>query len=102
MKYFRYLFFCMLIFFNNSLRADEMLDLGKKIFYGKGNCSSCHVLSDSASYEGVGQNLYKIKPSLERIMNVVNSGIGVMPSYEGVLSYDEIDSLAFYVYESIN
>ena len=35
-------------------------------------------------------------------MNVVNSGIGVMPSYEGILSYDEIDSLAFYVYESIN
>lgn len=102
MKYFWYLILYSLIVFNNHSYAETMLDLGKKIFYGKGNCSSCHVLSDSASYEGVGQNLYKIKPSLERIMNVVNSGIGVMPSYEGILSYDEIDSLAFYVYESIN
>ena len=90
----------MLIFFNNSTRADEMLDLGKKIFYGKGNCSSCHVLSNSESSGEVGQNLNQIKPSMERIMRVVNGGIGVMPSYEGVLSYDEIDSLSFFIYES--
>jgi len=101
MKYFKYSLFCILIFFNNSLSADEMFNLGKKIFYGKGNCSSCHVLSDSVSDEGVGQNLNKIKPSIERIMSAVNGGIGVMPSYDGVLSYDEIDSVSFYVYERV-
>ena len=100
MKYYKYLVFYILIFFNSYSLADEMLDLGKKVFYGKGNCSSCHVLSDSESSGGVGQNLNQIKPSLERIMSVVNGGIGVMSSYEGVLSYDEIDSLSFFIYEN--
>lgn len=100
MKYFGYLILYSLIVFNNHSYAETMLDLGKKIFYGKGNCSSCHVLSNSESSGEVGQNLNQIKPSMERIMRVVNGGIGVMPSYEGVLSYDEIDSLSFFIYES--
>lgn len=101
MKYFQYLLFCILISFNSSSCADEILDLGKKIFYGKGNCSLCHVLFDSASDGSVGQNLNKIKPSIERIMSAVNGGIGVMPSYDGFLSNDEIDSVSFFVYESV-
>ena len=91
---------CLLISFTNICYADEMFDLGKKIFFGKGNCSSCHVLSNLEDNGGVAQNLNKIKPDMYRIINTVTEGVGVMPSYKNILSFDDIDSLAVYVYES--
>jgi cytochrome c6 len=101
MKYFsRFMVICLLISFTNICYADEMFNLGKKIFFGKGNCSSCHVLSDLEDNGGVAQNLNKIKPDMYRIINTVTEGVGVMPSYKNILSFDDIDSLAVYVYES--
>jgi len=97
MKYFRYLVLYLLIVFNNQAYADIMLDLGKKIFYNKGNCSSCHLLSDSISNGKV--NLKKIKPSKEMVIDAVTNGVGGgMPSYDGVLSSVEIESVSNYVY----
>tara|TARA_Y100000294_G_scaffold138626_1_gene131898 strand:- start:257 stop:475 length:219 start_codon:yes stop_codon:yes gene_type:complete len=57
---------------------------------------------DSKDNGGVAQNLNKIKPSIERIILTVTEGVGVMPSYKDILSFDDIDSLAVYVYESTN
>ena len=46
MKYFYYLIISILIISNKPLFADEIILLGKKVFFGSGNCSSCHVLTD--------------------------------------------------------
>jgi len=102
MKHYSYLILYLLLSVNKPLHADEMFNLGKKIFFGKGNCASCHVLIDSKDNGGVAQNLNKIKPSIEKIILTVTEGVGVMPSYKDILSFDDIDSLAVYVYESTN
>ena len=96
----KFLIMCLLLNLNSTCYADEMFNLGKRIFFGKGNCSSCHVLTDQKDNGGVAQNLNKIKPDINRIVSTVTEGVGVMPSYKDILSFDDIDSLAVYVYES--
>ena len=38
-----------------------------------------------------------IKPDKMRVINTVTNGIGVMPSYEGELTSEEIEAVAHYV-----
>mgnify|MGYP001463502817 FL=1 len=97
-------FFIVLIFLsiNQTLSADEILDLGKNIFLEKGNCATCHALSDAGSNGDIGPNLNEIKPSFERIVMAVSNGIGVMPAYEGILASKEIEAVAIYVSEKAN
>jgi mono/diheme cytochrome c family protein len=84
------------------IEADDLFDLGKKIFLEKGNCATCHTLNDSNSYGNVGPNLDEIKPDITRILLAVTNGIGVMPSYEGELSKAEIIAVATYVAQITN
>ena len=95
-------FFIVLIFLsiNQTLSADEILDLGKNIFLEKGNCATCHALSDAGSNGDIGPSLNEIKPSFERIVMAVTNGIGVMPSQLGILSEKEINAVAYYVSEA--
>ena len=97
-------FFIVLIFLsiNQTLSADEILNLGKNIFLEKGNCATCHALSDAGSNSDIGPNLNEIKPSFERIVMAVTNGIGVMPAYEGILTSKEIEAVAAYVSEKSN
>ena len=97
-------FFIVLIFLsiNQTLSADEILDLGKSIFLEKGNCATCHALSDAGSNGDIGPSLNEIKPSFERIVMAVTNGIGVMPAYEGMLTSKEIEAVAIYVSEKSN
>ncbi len=90
----------LLILINSYLipvNADQLFDEGKKIFINQGNCASCHVLSDAKSDGNIGPNLNQIIPTKERVITAVSRGIGVMPAYEGVLTLDEIDAVAYYV-----
>jgi len=84
------------------IEADDLFDLGKKIFLEKGNCATCHTLNDANSYGNVGPNLDEIKPDITRILLAVTNGIGVMPSYEGELSKAEIIAVATYVAQITN
>ena len=97
-------FFLLLIFitFSQNLDADETLDLGKNIFLEKGNCATCHALSDAGSNADIGPNLNLIKPDLGRVVMAVTNGIGVMPAYEGILTSEEIEAVAVYVSEKSN
>tara|TARA_B100000029_G_scaffold503277_1_gene579917 strand:+ start:619 stop:930 length:312 start_codon:yes stop_codon:yes gene_type:complete len=97
-------FFIVLIFLsiNQTLSADEILNLGKNIFLEKGNCATCHALSDAGSNGDIGPNLNETKPSFERIVMAVTNGIGVMPAYEGMLTSKEIEAVAIYVSEKSN
>ena len=102
MKYLNYICILILILFNRSLYADETLNIGKNIFLEKGNCATCHALSDAGSNGDIGPNLNDIKPDVSRVALAVTNGIGVMPAYDGVLTPEEIEAVAVYVSEKSN
>ena len=102
MKYFNFIVIFIFISFGQILYAEEILDLGKNIFLGKGNCATCHSLSDAGSNTDIGPNLNLIKPDIGRVVMAVTNGIGVMPAYEGILTSEEIEAVALYVSEKSN
>ena len=102
MKHLNFLLLLIFITFSQNLDADEILDLGKNIFLEKGNCAACHTLNDAGSNADIGPNLNLIKPDIGRVVMAVTNGIGVMPAYEGMLSPEEIEAVAFYVSEKSN
>ena len=102
MKLFNFFIVLIFISINQTLKANEILDLGKNIFFEKGNCSTCHTLLDAGSNGDIGPNLNEIKPSFEKIVMAVSNGIGVMPTYEGILTLKEIEAVAIYVSEKSN
>ena len=97
-----YFFFSLIILFFQTVKADDLLNLGKQIFLGDGNCMTCHTLQDAGSHGNIGPNLDEIKPDIMRVISVVTNGVGVMPAYEGQLSTEEIKAVATYVAESTN
>ena len=94
--------FLSIIILPQAIKADDLFDLGKKIFLGKGNCATCHTLLNANSYGNIGPNLNEIMPDIARVLSAVTNGIGVMPAYEGILSAEEIKAVAIYVSESTN
>ena len=74
----------------------------KDVFLNKGNCATCHMLSEANSVGQIGPNLDQINLELIRISNAVSMGIGVMPAFEGMLTDKEIESVSYYVFESTN
>ena len=100
MKYLNYI--VVFILFSQVLHADEILNLGKNIFLEKGNCATCHSLSDAGSSGDIGPNLNLIKSDVGRVVVAVTNGIGVMPAYEGMLTSKEIEAVALYVSEKSN
>ena len=102
MKYYYYFITVIFILFIQTLCADEILDIGKNIFLEKGNCATCHTLSDAGSNGDIGPNLNEIKPEVGRVVMAVTNGIGVMPAYDGILSSSEIKAVAKYVSEKSN
>ncbi len=61
---------------------------------------TCHILSDAKSTGMIGPNLNELRPDKEKVVIVVTNGIGVMPSYQGELTKEEIESVALYVSEA--
>jgi len=102
MKHFIFLILLIFITFSQNLDADEILNLGKNIFLEKGNCATCHTLSDAGSNGDIGPNLNDIKPDVGRVVLAVTNGIGVMPAYEDILTSEEIEAVALYVSEKSN
>ena len=88
------------LFVLNNSYSDEKFNLGKDVFLNAGNCGICHSLRDAGTAGNIGPNLNEIRPDIGRVVNSVTNGIGVMPSYLGILSEDEINAVAYYVSES--
>ena len=80
--------------------ADELFNKGKEVFLEAGNCAACHTLSDAGSIAEIGPNLNQIRPQVQTILMSVRNGIGVMPAMEGILSDEEIEAVAHYVFIS--
>ena len=72
------------------------------IFNNKAQCGACHMLESSQSVGNIGPNLDQLKPSMDKILYVVANGIGVMQSWKGILTSEEIEAVAYYVFNSTN
>ena len=101
MKYKKILFLFFLIF-SSSVFADDVMDLGLEVYNNKAQCGVCHTLAAAGSSGQIGPSLDVLKPQIEQIILTVTNGIGVMPSFEDTLSNEEIESVAYYVFNSTN
>jgi mono/diheme cytochrome c family protein len=69
---------------------------GKQVFESAG-CASCHTLKDAGATGTVGPNLDDAKPPKALVVDRVTNGKGVMPSFKGQLTPQEIAAVAAYV-----
>ena len=92
--------FLFLLFFSTSVLADSKMELGLEVYNNKAQCGVCHMLQAANSEGNIGPNLDKIKPSMDQIIYVVTNGIGVMQAWKGILTDEEIEAVAYYVFNS--
>ena len=89
-----------LFFFSTVSFSDEKIILGLEVYNNKAMCGTCHVLQSAESNGQIGPNLDMLKPQLEQVINVVTNGIGVMPAWDGILTPEEIEAVAYYIFTS--
>ena len=61
------------------------------------NCGGCHTLAAAGTNGNVGPNLDTLKPSYQAVTAQVTNGGGVMPSYKGQFTTQQIADVAAYV-----
>ena len=76
--------------------------LGLEVYNNKAQCGICHSLQAAGSEGQIGPNLDDLKPQINQIILAVTNGIGVMPSWEGILTSKEIEAVAYYIFNSTN
>ena len=92
----------MIFFFTINSFADEKMILGLEVYNNKAQCGVCHSLQAAESDGQIGPNLDMLKPQVEQIISAVTNGIGVMPPWEGILTQEEIEAVAYYIFNSTN
>ena len=91
-----------LIFSSGIVFADSKMELGLKVYNNKAMCGTCHVLQAAGSEGQIGPNLDILRPQMAQIISAVTDGIGVMQAWEGILTDEEIEAVAYYVFNSTN
>ena len=78
---------------------DPDLELGKRVFLetAEPSCGICHTLADAGATGDIAPSLDDLQPSAERVESVVSEGVDVMPSFEDVLTEEQIKAVAHYV-----
>ena len=92
----------LLLIFSSSVFADDKMDLGLEVYNNKAQCGVCHALQAAGSEGQIGPDFDLLKSQIPQIISAVTNGIGVMPSWEGILTYEEIEAVAYYVFNSTN
>jgi len=92
----------LLLIFSSSTLADPKMDLGLEVYNNKAQCGVCHTLQSAGSEGQIGPNLDMLKSQMSQIIYAVTNGIGVMQAWEGILTYEEIEAVAYYVFNSTN
>ena len=90
------------LIFSNSSFSDTKMKLGLEIYNNKAQCGVCHVLQEAESEGQIGPNLDILKPQISQIIAAVKNGIGVMQAWEGILTNEEIEAVAYYIFNSTN
>lgn len=72
---------------------------GREVFtsIAQPSCALCHTLQAADATGTVGPSLDEIRPDRQRVIATVRDGIGVMPSFEGKLSDEQIEAVAEFV-----
>ena len=91
-----------IVFLNNQVLADDKMELGLKVYNEEAMCGTCHTLKSAKSNGNIGPNLDQLKPSIEQIEYVVKYGKGVMQAWDGILTEEEIQAVAYYVFTNTN
>ena len=89
-----------LLISSSPIFADSKMELGLEVYNNKAQCGVCHVLQSAGSEGQIGPNLDLLKPTISRTISVVTNGIGVMQAWEGILTHEEIEAVAYYVFNS--
>jgi mono/diheme cytochrome c family protein len=71
-----------------------------KATFSKAGCTGCHTLQAAGATGTVGPNLDQVKPDYRLATSRVTNGKGVMPSFKGQLSDQEIANVAAFVVTS--
>ena len=103
LKSFRKIFLTIIIInFITPSFADDKMTLGLEVYNSKAQCGVCHILQAAGSGGLIGPNLDQLKPKLEKVISIVTNGIGVMPAFDSILTAEEIEAVAYYVFENTN
>jgi mono/diheme cytochrome c family protein len=73
------------------------MELGLDVYNDKAQCGMCHALQAAGSEGQIGPNLDQLRPSIPQVIAAVTNGIGVMPPFEGTLSSEEIEAVAYFI-----
>ena len=90
----------LIILFNKNSFAEDKMKLGMEVYKNKAMCGTCHTLQTAQSIGDIGPNLDMLKPQIAQIVNAVTNGIGVMSPWSDVLTIEEIEAVAYYVFIS--
>ena len=82
--------------------ADDKMASGLEVYNNKAQCGVCHTLQAAGSAGNIGPDLDQLKPPMSQIIYVVTNGIGVMQAWKGIITYEEIEAVAYYVFNSTN
>jgi len=99
---FKKILFVFFLIFSSSVFADDKMVLGLEVYNNKAQCGVCHTLQAARSTGDIGPNFDQLKPTIPQIISAVINGIGVMPPWEGILTDEEIEAVAYYVFDSTN
>ena len=92
----------LLLIFSSSTLADPKMDLGLEVYKNKAQCGVCHTLQAAGSAGNIGPDLDQLKLPMSQVIYAVTNGIGVMQAWEGILTNEEIEAVAYYVFNSTN
>ena len=82
--------------------ADFKMALGLKVYNNKARCGVCHTLQAADSTGDIGPNFDQLRSTIPQIIYAVTNGIGVMQAWEGILTDKEIETVAYYIFNSTN
>ena len=91
---------CFIVIISTSVLGDDKMKLGLDVYNNKAQCGTCHTLNAAGSEGQIGPNLDDLKPQVAQTVIAVTNGIGVMPPWGGILSDEEIEAVAYYIFMS--
>ena len=92
----------LVVTFSSSAFADPKMKLGLDVYNNKAQCGVCHTLQAASSTGDIGPNFDLLRSTIPQIISAVTNGIGVMPPWEGILTYEEIEAVAYYIFSNTN
>jgi sulfite dehydrogenase len=76
-------------------------ELGRKVFteLAQPPCKLCHTLKAAEAEGTIGPSLDELKPDLDKALQAVRGGSGVMPPFRDKLTPEQIEAVARFVSE---